>query len=1053
MIRRVTSLGCATGLFLSFVGAAHGAQRFWSGSADNDWFVPSNWQSFNVPATTDDVLLPSTFAGFPVPRTDVELTSSTTVNALRVDILLYSAQQALGYSLYGESGDTLTVTNGLSVESVSNIPGRFRVNGVGIQSASGFLGTGGELTLGDGGEWNTTGTLNVGIIAKVVVNSGTLSAGTLDLADESSTTINSGGTVFAGVLKAARNSNSGWGKPSITINSGGTLELDASETHKITDGVLTLNPNGDIVMPSATLTLTGADADAVFNTNYNVRSGSVLALRDGADATSTSYLDVGYQSVGTLVVEDAGSSVTVTGGTNSDWGSGAGAQAFVVFQSGASGSYQNLQAGTSNAAARVELLASASLQTGTFTMGGGATIRQVSLDVAGNSSFTTTGAATFNNQADVNLSSGSVSFNAGATFNSGSRLDWSGGSLNLGANSTLIVDSAIVNKTDANGFIFGNNTTTRVRNGATFTSASYFDLGTATLIVDNATLTAGTGLGVATTDWGASGTANVQLSNNALATYSSGLRTSAGGGTATATINSGARLATTNLTAGGASSSNTTFTVNGANSSLVASGDINLNKGSSLSTTTGGRVFIGDVALSGVVFGDDAIISDTNSVASNAGGKLSITDGALFNHAANLVVGRNLGHAGSAVVAGANSRLLTNGIMVFGLGGDGRLDLQTGGRVETLTSIFTAWDTLATSTVTVAGASALLKAGDTLFFGRQGESNVTISAGGRALSVQRTVIGEMLGDHSTVTVTGANSTLSAGTTLQVGMAGAGAHTLSIANQGAVDAATIEINADSTVDVGANSVLEARSAGAITNRGELNAFASGQVRGEVTNFGAIDLNAAEVVGGVTLRSGASLTADDSSVASLVQDAGATIQVELRSAIDFDDLTVLGNASLDGRLVVTLGSGFAPTLGSQFQIMVASAVSSPFQIEEFSAAPLASGLTWDVLYGSNSVTLSVGAAVAGDFDFDGDVDGGDFLKWQRGESPNGLTPGDLADWKANYGSATINSASVPEPGELGLVVTGAVALLCGRWRGMRFSEKIGYVAVDVSVSYPV
>src|SRR5262245_39274161 len=39
--------------------------------------------------------------------------------------------------------------------------------------------------------------------------------------------------------------------------------------------------------------------------------------------------------------------------------------------------------------------------------------------------------------------------------------------------------------------------------------------------------------------------------------------------------------------------------------------------------------------------------------------------------------------------------------------------------------------------------------------------------------------------------------------------------------------------------------------------------------------------------------------------------------------------------------------------------------------------------------------------GDFDGDGDVDGRDFLVWQRGGSPNPLSAGDLAQWQANYG----------------------------------------------------
>lgn len=65
---------------------------------------------------------------------------------------------------------------------------------------------------------------------------------------------------------------------------------------------------------------------------------------------------------------------------------------------------------------------------------------------------------------------------------------------------------------------------------------------------------------------------------------------------------------------------------------------------------------------------------------------------------------------------------------------------------------------------------------------------------------------------------------------------------------------------------------------------------------------------------------------------------------------------------------------------------------------------------------------------DFDNDGDVDGNDFLVWQRGGSPNGVTPGDLAAWQTNYGGPTPNVAlatSVPEPASLALLFG---ALLC-------------------------
>ena len=64
--------------------------------------------------------------------------------------------------------------------------------------------------------------------------------------------------------------------------------------------------------------------------------------------------------------------------------------------------------------------------------------------------------------------------------------------------------------------------------------------------------------------------------------------------------------------------------------------------------------------------------------------------------------------------------------------------------------------------------------------------------------------------------------------------------------------------------------------------------------------------------------------------------------------------------------------------------------------------------------------------GDFDADGDVDGADFLKWQR----DGLSAGDLADWQASYGPgiAAAASTAVPEPASLLLLVLGGLAT-CG------------------------
>ena len=60
------------------------------------------------------------------------------------------------------------------------------------------------------------------------------------------------------------------------------------------------------------------------------------------------------------------------------------------------------------------------------------------------------------------------------------------------------------------------------------------------------------------------------------------------------------------------------------------------------------------------------------------------------------------------------------------------------------------------------------------------------------------------------------------------------------------------------------------------------------------------------------------------------------------------------------------------------------------------------------------------ISGDFDSDGDVDGDDFLKWQREPGV-----GALSDWEANYGLvAQLVAAAVPEPNSLLLSFVGVL-----------------------------
>ncbi len=148
------------------------------------------------------------------------------------------------------------------------------------------------------------------------------------------------------------------------------------------------------------------------------------------------------------------------------------------------------------------------------------------------------------------------------------------------------------------------------------------------------------------------------------------------------------------------------------------------------------------------------------------------------------------------------------------------------------------------------------------------------------------------------------------------------------------------------------------------------------------------------------------------------------------VTFDRVEVAGFADLMGTLDVTLVNGFTPTLGDNFGFLFAS---SGFNTD-FSSIDLPDishlGLDWQLNPGGSTLFLEVVAGgLPGDFDNDGDVDGRDFLLWQRNP-----TIGALADWQANYdtGNLQANSFAVPEPttGVTAIIVSALIAIACRR-----------------------
>jgi len=83
--------------------------------------------------------------------------------------------------------------------------------------------------------------------------------------------------------------------------------------------------------------------------------------------------------------------------------------------------------------------------------------------------------------------------------------------------------------------------------------------------------------------------------------------------------------------------------------------------------------------------------------------------------------------------------------------------------------------------------------------------------------------------------------------------------------------------------------------------------------------------------------------------------------------------------------------------------------------------------DIEVDFDDVRLDASPALDGDFEFDGDADGLDFLVWQRGETNSPYNATDLADWETNFGTIALPLSAatiIPEPSSLLLCILASL-----------------------------
>jgi hypothetical protein len=282
-----------------------------------------------------------------------------------------------------------------------------------------------------------------------------------------------------------------------------------------------------------------------------------------------------------------------------------------------------------------------------------------------------------------------------------------------------------------------------------------------------------------------------------------------------------------------------------------------------------------------------------------------------------------------------------------------------------------------------------------------GSVNLEADVGNAGIDVE-------LGDHQFQAIVNLNSEadvdVAAGSTLIFnGALNVGANNLNKTGDG-----TLQIN--SALNTGGGAV--SASAGVISG--------SGLVSGDLNNNGA---TVAPGNSPGTLSVGGNYT----------QTASGTLATEIAGSPGsglFDVLAVTGNAVLDGILDISLLS-FNPATNDMFTVLTTDTGT----ISGLGNLTLTGDMAGDFMASlANSDTELVltftGVGVNADFDLDGDVDGNDFLEWQRTDG----TSGGLTLWQNNYGTgalAAASTASVPEPASVSLLAVALCGLGCG-WR---------------------
>lgn len=482
-----------------------------------------------------------------------------------------------------------------------------------------------------------------------------------------------------------------------------------------------------------------------------------------------------------------------------------------------------------------------------------------------------------------------------------------------------------------------------------------------------------------------------------------------------------------------------------------------------------------------LAFGTEGVLTihGTSTRALGAGykgfGTLVVADGIAIG-GMDGYLGYKPGSTGQALVSGTDSRWAVNSTFSVGHAGTGTLQVEAGGFVRSWYGAI-GWHADSTGEASITSESVW----DTryLWVGRDGSGSLTITDGG--LVTANTIYGsveDLYGDgliaakaailddtelrfdgtYGTEAIVGFGSqgkmtVVGNGISLGAGYKGEGSMTVVAGMNVSSATGILGLYAGST---GIAKVSGNGSQWSTSDFLQIGRFGNGSLRVESgarinSRDAYIGSNGAESMGSVVITDAGSLW-NNSNDLSVGRDGSGILNitksglVTVQGSLFIDPYAPIGDSYVNmsaGAMLAVHGDGgnsLAQFLGlvegtdairywdettGSLALLISATYGEDYTLEYLTTGDLAGYTLLTVL----------APGPPGDFEGDFDVDGADFLAWQRGESPDDANAADLDDWQAGYGLISAGSAAavVPEPAAWLLIGISTITMATRRrWR---------------------